>query len=448
MKLLSLSLTNFRCFPKLEQPVVLHPQMTLLAAVNGRGKSSILDAITVALSAYSSHFEHGDRKGFKRTDASLFRMTLNAPNQVRVLGTEAQFPVGLDMNLEFEDRRIRIARHMNGPKGSTTTTEATPLKDIAADLSKRISSKNLAAETTLPVISYYGTGRLHAQKRLIQKGREPEIHNPGSRTMGYLNCLSSESTYKHFAEWMKDTTLARLQETDSEYQEGTPKAYKAMLDGVANAVQCVLDGQQWSDLRYTVKEKELTVIENKTRLPLALLSDGLRSIIAMVGDLAYRCIVLNPQFGDKAPLMTSGVVLIDEIEMHLHPAWQQKVLKQLMNAFPMIQFICTTHSPQVLSTVRAESIRTIHGDGRITSPNCKTYGAESKRILEELMLVESRPPVFEDELEEFVRITDAGDWDSARYRELRFLLEHELGSSDPAIMDADLKRDFQQLSAE
>lgn len=449
MKLLSLTLQNFRCFPESDSPLNFHDQITVLAAVNGRGKSSILDAITVGLSPYTANFEHGDKKGFKRTDASLRRITSDAPDQPHVLGTEASYPVRLEMKMVCEeDQPISIACELSGPKGRTTTQEARQLKDIADELSMRIGQQHEAARTILPVISYYGTGRLHAQKRLTQREKEPEIHNPGSRTMGYLNCLSSESTYKHFAEWMKETTLAHLQETDSSYQEGSPRAYKGMLDGVVNAVQHVLTGQQWHDLRYSVKEKQLTVLEGKTRLPLASLSDGLRSIIAMIGDLAYRCIQLNPALGTDAPTKTPGIVLIDEIEMHLHPAWQQKILQQLMAAFPQIQFICTTHSPQILSTVRPESIRTIHDNGRITSPTCKTYGAESKRVLEELMLVESRPPIFMNELEEFVRITDAGDWESARYHELRNLLDTELGSSDPALMNAEIKRTFQQLSAE
>ena len=352
------------------------------------------------------------------------------------------------MQLECEGLPIRIAREMSGPRGKTTNREAVELKDVAVELSLKIGQKQQAAETILPVISYYGTGRLHAQKRLMQKGKDSEIHNPGSRTMGYLNCLSSESTYKHFAEWMKDTTLARLQEADAEYDIGSSEAYKGMLDGVTHAVQHVLDGQQWRDLRYTVKDKELTVSENEKRIPLTSLSDGLRSIIAMVGDLAYRCIVLNPQLGMNAPSKTPGVVLIDEIEMHLHPAWQQKVLQQLMEVFPKVQFICTTHSPQILSTVRPESIRTIHPDGRITSPTCKTYGAESKRVLEELMLVDSRPPVLEQEMKEFIRITDGGDWTSHRYQELRELLLNELGSSNPIIINAEIRKNFQQLEME
>ena len=126
----------------------------------------------------------------------------------------------------------------------------------------------------------------------------------------------------------------------------------------------------------------------------------------------------------------------------------ERIIPDLQRTFPNIQFICTTHSPQVLSTVPQASIRTITNDGRVIEPKCKTYGAESKRVLEELMQVSSRPPVHEKELREFIRITDKGDWTSARYHELRKILICDLGESDPVIMDAEIKRNFQQLAAE
>jgi predicted ATP-binding protein involved in virulence len=444
MRFLSISLKNFRCFPDLSAPVEFHHQMTVFAAVNGRGKSAILDAMTLALSPFSSQFEHGDTKNFSKADATLKQIEI--ANALKT--PESQFPVSVEASLKVPDAQVVIKRILSSAKGRARREEEKPLVEYAQSLIRQLTGQIAGDSAPMPVISYYGTGRLHAQKRLMEKRRAPEVHNPGSRTMGYQHCLSAESTYKYFVEWMGKTTLAQLQEMDPAYRSGSPDAHRAKLEGVSRAVQCVLNGQQWNDIRYSVAEKELTVHDGYTRLPLVLLSDGLRSVIAMIGDLAYRCMLLNPHFGAAAPRQTPGIVLIDEIEMHLHPAWQQKVLQQLMDAFPKVQFICTTHSPQVLSTVRPESIRTIHEGGRVTSPNCKTYGAESKRVLEELMLVDSRPWVLEKELEEFVRITDAGDWESARYRELRKLLDTELGSSDPALMDAEIKRTFQQLSAE
>jgi predicted ATP-binding protein involved in virulence len=450
MQIRSLSLKNYRCFPQLKPPVEFHEKITVLAAVNGRGKSSILDAIAIALSPYSSssHFEHGDTKNIYKTDATLKSIPITNDPDTSPTTPESQFPVLLDAEFILDGSKVTSRLELTSSKGRTKPKDAKALASHAEKLADQLKGEIPANSVMLPVVGYYGTGRLHAQKRLTEKKKGVSIHNPRSRTMGYQDCLSPESTYKYFVEWMARTTKAHLQELDPGYKAANPQVYQQRLDGVRNAIQAVLDGQQWTDLRYTAAEDELTVFDGKKRLPLALLSDGLRSIIAMIGDLAYRCIQINPALGAEAPVKTPGIVLIDEIEMHLHPAWQQKILKQLTDAFPNIQFICTTHSPQVLSTIRPESIRTIHEDGRITSPTCKTYGAESKRVLEELMHVDSRPPVLAAELKEFISLTDGGDWSSGRYQQLRDLLLRELGESDPVMINAEIRRNFQQLEAE
>lgn len=100
-------------------------------------------------------------------------------------------------------------------------------------------------------------------------------------------------------------------------------------------------------------------------LPLEALSDGTRSVISMAADLAYRMVRLNPDLGARAALETPGIVLIDEVDMHLHPSWQQAVVYDVRKAFPNVQFIVTTHSPQVLSTVPAEAIRILRWDNNL-----------------------------------------------------------------------------------
>jgi predicted ATP-binding protein involved in virulence len=128
-----------------------------------------------------------------------------------------------------------------------------------------------------------------------------------------------------------------------------------------------------------------------------------------------------------------------------HPGWQQRILPDLLRTFPNVQFVVTTHSHQVLSSVPTKHIRTIDADGNIASTSCKLHGAESKRVLEELMQVSSRPTALANEIQEFVRITDAGDWTSSSYQKLRAKLLSELGNSDPVIIQTEIKRQFQSL---
>ena len=121
--------------------------------------------------------------------------------------------------------------------------------------------------------------------------------------------------------------------------------------------------------------------ENAEILPLHYL----KSILAMVADIAYRMAILNPQLLENVIQETGGIVLVDEIDMHLHPDWQGKIISALHKTFPKVQFICTTYSPTVLTNVQ------ILDNGKIYRPNVKTYGRDVNSILREVMQTEIRP---------------------------------------------------------
>lgn len=165
-----------------------------------------------------------------------------------------------------------------------------------------------------------------------------------------------------------------------------------------------------------------------------LLSDGYKTVIAMVMDIASRMVEANPDLGVEA-LESPGIVLIDEIELHLHPSWQQRIIPDLQRTFPNVQFICTTHSPQVLSTVKQESIRVITEEGSILTGEevgVKTFGAQSYFILEDLMNVSPNP-----RLPEVEKLKDKlkGELDAGlglNHPDL-LKLEEMIGSRDPFI---------------
>ena len=94
------------------------------------------------------------------------------------------------------------------------------------------------------------------------------------------------------------------------------------------------------------------VFQDDRRLPWMMLSDGMRSVIALAMDIAWRAVVLNPQLGAKAPEQATGIVLIDELDLALHPVWQRRIVGDLSRAFPSIQFIATTHSPQIIGSAK------------------------------------------------------------------------------------------------
>ena len=184
------------------------------------------------------------------------------------------------------------------------------------------------------------------------------------------------------------------------------------------------------------------------KLPVALLSDGIRIMIGLVGDIAHRCTRLNHHLGAQAALLTPGVILIDEVDMHLHPEWQQLVLKGLTDAFPLIQFIITTHSPQVLSTAKRENIRILERDAEglwtADPPLEETKGIESSSAMNDVMGVNQVPPVPEAGWRnDYTALIETGMHDSPEGKELRDKLVGLYGVQHSIILDFDRLIRFQ-----
>jgi predicted ATP-binding protein involved in virulence len=172
-------------------------------------------------------------------------------------------------------------------------------------------------------------------------------------------------------------------------------------------------------------------------LKLEQLSDGEKMLLLVVSDLARRLSIASPTLDDA--LQGLGIVLIDEIDLHLHPQWQREVIPALRRTFPNCQFIATTHSPQVLSNVEKEDILILEYY-KIVESTPFTYGKDSNSILYELMNVEERPAKVKEELDELYRLIDAEKVEEARM-ELKKLADI-LGEDDKEIIRANMYIDF------
>jgi predicted ATP-binding protein involved in virulence len=171
------------------------------------------------------------------------------------------------------------------------------------------------------------------------------------------------------------------------------------------------------------------------------LSDGYRNLLALVLDFARRLAQAHPNWPN--PLEAPGILLIDEIELHLHPKWQQTVIPNLRAAFPNTQIIAATHSPEVLTTVRRENIHLLGSDHALEQmpADVGTFGAESSRVLQEVFAAYPRPQQIEtvQQLDEYLALVESRQQDSDRGRELRAALESALGRSDPDLLRADVR---------
>ncbi|MGB8452667.1 MAG: AAA family ATPase [Anaerocolumna sp.] len=206
-------------------------------------------------------------------------------------------------------------------------------------------------KTILPLIAYYGTGRLYMQKK--QK-RNVSVNPTFSRTTGYIDCLDSASNDKQMMRWFELMTSIQIQEGKIIPElEAVKKAMGKCYSGAKSP-------ESKAHFEYKMKSQEIEITYQKDgeleKLPMKMLSDGLKITISMVADIAYRMAVLNPQLLDNVLEETPGIVLIDEVDMHLHPEWQKRIVEDLNYIFPNVQFIMTTHSPSILANVKKEHV--------------------------------------------------------------------------------------------
>jgi predicted ATP-binding protein involved in virulence len=436
----SISLQNFRCFRSVT--VALHPSLTVLIAPNGQGKTALLAGICAAWTPLLGELidskwvgiDQADMRRARQKDGSMEVMT---PSRVRAtLFIDGQGCI-LDM------RRAGVA-----PRASVTLDAAT-LLSMGSALKRQLKAfadGQASQPPTLPIIAAYGTLRLWSDLE-IRKGKDPT--GPiTSRLRGYDHALDPSANFRAFARW-----YGRLsQEAQAERATGRPSPHQPTqkLAAIQRAIKPLLQPTGWDQLTWDFVEGVL-VAEHATlgRLPVGQLSDGIRAMIAMVADIAHRCVRLNPQWGEDAPQQTPGVVLIDEVDLHLHPDWQQRVLSGLREVFPCVQFIVTTHSPHVLSTVAAESIRILRvddGEGHVEIPTYQTRGLDSAQVLATAMGVDPTPDVPESKLLWCYRAHIEDDlWDSTEALNLREQLIKHFGEDHPLMVDCDRLIRFQSV---
>ena len=436
-----LELENFRCFSKIQ--IEFDEKLTVIVALNGGGKTTVLDAACFGWQFFLQGIElEQSAKTIRDADVRRTRSQDGAMVPMK--------PVSLSGRSFIADESV----DWNVDKGQTSAKNTSSRADEdmrEAGRVLRLSTQAYAEHTsasppTLPAIGYYGTGRLWAAQK-ITKARRKNVKADNSPTSGYDQCLSPSSHFAIFEVWFERYSREAQQERMSEKQSPHRPADK--LKAVVNAVDALLKPVGWHSLAFDFTD-ETIVAEHPVhgRLPVSTLSDGIRVIIGLVGDIAHRCVRLNPHFGADAAKLTPGVIMIDEVDMHLHPEWQQLILGALTDAFPLIQFIITTHSPQVLTTVKRESIRILAQDEdgiwSAAMPDEETKGVESSSAMNDVMGVNQLPPVPEAGWRnDYTALIENADHESPEGRELRNKLVALYSAHHPIILDFDRLIRFQ-----
>lgn len=421
-----LKIRNFRNLESFD--INFDDKLTVLVANNSSGKTSILDAISIILGSYIGAFPTEKNNGFRFTDATI-----------KERGDEPKYPISVSSVIML-DSEIRVFRELSNKGSRTTTVDSKDLQQYAKKNYEKLYNKE---NVDLPIIAYYGTGRLYKETKLSKEKYEKE---KSSRSYGYHNCLNPNSSFKEFMEWFVEqsqieinTLLKNLQKNQNLNITELPTS--RLLTNIKNSINSVLLHLNWKNIHFNGVD---LVIENSDGIELSInsLSDGVKNILTLVADIAYRCSKLNPHL-ENSSKETKGIVLIDEVEMHLHPSWQQRVMIDLLNIFDNIQFIVTTHSPQVLSSVKNINIRIIDPTEKEAKvPIVNPYGKQSVVALEDIMNVSSIPPkevVKEVELlENYLDLVQKGDINHSSLEIMREELNKIYGTDYNKLLIADM----------
>jgi predicted ATP-binding protein involved in virulence len=405
VRVLRLDLTDFRGIEQLTLALSAK-QTSVLVGVNGSGKTTLLDATALLL----SHLESGITRSVRRARALTDADVMNGRDLTRVAITAAIAGNPVTWSLA----------HARGgePLPPQERSGLFSLGEEVAGIHREIDR----GDVHLPIAVFYPVNRVVLDIPL--RIRTPHLFEPLEAYDGAL--VGDRRNFRLFFEWFRGR-----EDLENEYRIQDSSYRDPQLEAVRRALESLMPG--FTGLRVQRAPLGMVVTKGAWTLYVDQLSDGEKCLLAMAGDLARRLAMANPFLDD--PLQGSGVVLIDEIELHLHPGWQREVVPALERTFPGCQFILSTHSPAILGHLEPESVFLIkQGAGATTAVNPSvSRGMDANRVLLEIMGVDERPHDIKLRLELIYTLLGAGKL--AEAAAAIAALEADIGS-DPELAKA------------
>ena len=424
MKIKRLKLNHFRRFSEFE--IEFDEQLTVLVARNGAGKSSVLDAIATLLGTFLTRLPKVTGINPKDTDFQVFSDGKKPP-YMRI-ACETYEGIAWDRT-EKRDQTKKTAAEIPEAKG---------IKELNDYVDQYIDADNEGEEYELPVFIYYGTGRGVFDPPPSIKG----FNKVFRRFDAFSGGLESRANFKSVVEYFYalEKTESDIQKEQRSFDVELPE-----LKAIRNAISTLLPNFSNPKVARPAGIQVDWKVEQETKqLRIEQLSDGYRISLAMVMDIAGRMAEANPDMSD--PLQATGIVMIDEVDLHLHPGWQQTILLDLMRTFPNLQFIVSTHSPQVISSVKPHCLRVINWDGEQPSVASVAFseGAEAQQVLLDVLgLTSARADSLEivQDLKEYQKLVAENKWDDSKALELRKKLDAWGAEYEPELarLDIDIK---------
>lgn len=467
-RLKSLKLFDFKGISELTLDFPDKSKVNVFVGNNGSGKSSILDAIKKLLTHISA-----------RLATQSYNGDLIEPLEISNGGANSSTIVG-----SFNLNTVKASMELKRVKGLTLSKDKGKYTEIN-DLTKLLKAPSSAGDKmNFPLLASYTVDRANdVTTRDIEKSDEIIDSHVWDQAKAYSKSLNGKSDFKLFFRWFKElvefsndnsTVLNRLQERlkakqeemdnplikalveankDSEQTKALLSRYQeeiTLLKEEINNVSTLKDKTlevvcdaiykfipEFSNLKIQRQPLDLVVTKNNMELSVLQLSQGEKSLLSLVADIARRLTLLNPSLDN--PLTGTGIVLIDEIDLHLHPSWQQTIVPKLLDTFPNIQFFISTHSPQVCHTLDSESVWVI-SEGKTTKAPKGLRGSLSSWVLSKLFYVEARPPEdsFTKLLNQYREMVLGDRFDELKAKEARKTLGKHFGNDYDELVELDL----------
>lgn len=409
----------------------------MLIGDNSVGKTSLLRACNLVMNAFFSGFSD-ENTVWKSADDNDFRSTgiTEQPVEIVFHPGEWDFPViSTTMGESYSlDRNIDLKIEKKSKKNSRNLVSGLiPLRDYASNTKLWshivLEDKSIQQINPLPVYAYFTTEDIHSVRKFDKEKFKKYIQKP---SFGYYECFDCRGLFEC---WIKRLlVLKEAQKGEDEINS----VRNAIIDALGPAGCNIINDM---DIRHN-EGKVYFLFADGRESESALLSDGYRRLVNIVMDIAFRCALLNKSmFGDQCYKHTHGTVIIDEIDEHLHPALQVRVLKALQDTFPKIQFIVSTHAPLVMSSVEprkdenGNDINVVYKleyiDGEYTHKELNIYGMDASTIIETYMGQPSRDLKVNNDIKSILELIDKGDIQTAR-KSLEEL-EKNIASGDPEL---------------
>lgn len=409
-----LTLTNFRAYTQAEFD--FQSGLNLLVGINGVGKTSVLDALRICLSViYPQISESKQRKeSFKESDIKIGADYLQVSCDFTYLSK--------NYNLLIVKRKETIVKLEKESPSKRDEYKAVPDEEVITPKID-IGDKNYSNSGNDPIGIFFSTKR-----SLVEDTKVSKTVAQAGQAAAHAEALSENRVFnlRLFTDWYRAQKALSMEDV----QIGNN------LTAIQSVVESFLPG--FHDLRAEENDGKFELWIDKNDIPLTIyqLSDGERGILAVAVDIARRLVLANPV--SKNPIKSGdGVVLIDELDLHLHPKWQRSVVANLIRTFPQLQFIDTTHSPQIIGEVKPEFI-TIIDNG--TYRPAVSYGVDSGRILEEILDTPVRTKAVNQILVQLYKFLDEENLGEAKVQVSNLIAI--VGANDPEVTRSETMINF------